>query len=182
MTSQNSSPSGARPKSKPTPTRAEREAARKRPLVPADRGEAKRAARAATQAERAKARVGIAKGEERYLPARDKGPQRRYIRDFVDARFSVGELMLPAMFLYIVLTYATPLDVMRTVTLALYVFLLIIVIDCWTLWFSLRRRIGAKFGNGTHERGWVFYAIMRSLQFRPMRLPKPQVKYFAFPE
>ena len=28
-------------------------------------------------------------------PARDAGPERRYVRDYIDARFNVGELMLP---------------------------------------------------------------------------------------
>ena len=34
-------------------------------------------------------------GDERYLPARDKGPVRRFIRDYVDSRFSFIELMIP---------------------------------------------------------------------------------------
>ena len=34
-------------------------------------------------------------GDERYLPPRDKGPVKRFIRDFVDSRFSFIELMIP---------------------------------------------------------------------------------------
>ena len=29
-------------------------------------------------------------GDERYLPARDKGPARAFTRDFVDSRFTVA--------------------------------------------------------------------------------------------
>ena len=54
---------------------------------------------------RERARIGMANGEEKYLVARDRGPQRRYIRDFVDARFSVGEIMIPIMFVVIILTF-----------------------------------------------------------------------------
>ena len=62
-------------KGRATPTRAEQEAARKRPLV-ADTKEAKARAKAELAAQREKARVGMAAGEDRYLPVRDKGPQR----------------------------------------------------------------------------------------------------------
>ena len=56
-----------------TPTRKEQEAARKRPLVPSDRRLASRQSRTQMQAARERARVGMANGEEKYLPARDKG-------------------------------------------------------------------------------------------------------------
>ena len=35
----------------------------------------------------AKQREALANGDERYLPARDKGPVRRFVRDYVDSRF-----------------------------------------------------------------------------------------------
>jgi len=77
-----------------TPSRKEQEAARKRPLVANDRAERRRREREAANAERERARVGMANGEQKYLPIRDRGPQRKYIRDYVDARWSVGELLL----------------------------------------------------------------------------------------
>ena len=85
----------AQGKSAPTPTRREQEAARKRPLVPTDRKQASRDSRGQVNAARERARAGMAAGEEKYLPVRDKGPQKRYVRDYVDARTSVGEILLP---------------------------------------------------------------------------------------
>ena len=70
-----------------TPSRKEREAANKRPLVPSDRKEAARMERARANEERNKARIGLAAGDERYLPMRDRGPQKKFARDFVDARY-----------------------------------------------------------------------------------------------
>ena len=78
-------------KGRPTPTRKEREAANLRPLVGSDRRAAGKESRAKMAEAREKARIGMAAGEEKFLPARDKGPQRRFIRDYVDARFSVGD-------------------------------------------------------------------------------------------
>ncbi len=45
-------------------------------------------------------------GDERYLPPRDKGPVRRFIRDFVDSRFSFIELMVPLLVVTMVLGYS----------------------------------------------------------------------------
>jgi hypothetical protein len=87
-----------------TPTRKEKEEARKRPLVSNDRAEARRTARATMQVERNKQREGLANGVERYLPFRDRGPQKKYVRDYVDARTSVGEFLIPLMFLIIILS------------------------------------------------------------------------------
>ena len=60
-------------KHRPTPSRAEQEAARKRPLV-ADTKEARARAKAELASQRERARIGMANGEEKYLPVRDRGP------------------------------------------------------------------------------------------------------------
>lgn len=165
----------------PTPSRREQEAARKRPLVPTDRKEAARAARAKQAEAREKARIGMAAGDDRYLTARDRGPQRRYVRDYVDARFSIGEFLIPVMLIVIVLTFL-PWPAMQVYGLfALWGFFLIAVIDCFVLGFMVRRRVGDKFGKTKVERGLRWYAAMRALQLRVMRLPKPQVKRGQYP-
>ena len=98
-----------------TPSRKEQEAARKRPLVPSDRRLAAKQSRSQVQAARDRARAGMANGEEKYLPVRDKGPQKRYIRDYIDARFSIGEVLLP---LLVVVIIGTFID-----SIAVYVFI-----------------------------------------------------------
>ena len=85
-------------KGRPTPSRKDRELARKRPLVGDRSKEAKRVDNEKVRADRQKARQGMMAGEERYLGARDKGPQRKFARDVVDARFTAGELVLPMLF------------------------------------------------------------------------------------
>ena len=45
-------------------------------------------------------------GDERYLPARDKGPVKRFIRDYVDARLSIAEFLLPLLIVIMVLQYS----------------------------------------------------------------------------
>ncbi|EAR24045.1 hypothetical protein A20C1_02234 [marine actinobacterium PHSC20C1] len=167
-------------KGRPTPTRKEREAANLRPLVSDDRKEARRQARTQQQAERERARVGMANGEEKYLPLRDRGPQKRFVRDYVDARFSVGEMLVPAMFVVIILTLFPQPEVQVFGLMALWGFFIVAAIDAVMLGLRLRRKITEKFGESRAEKvRW--YAAMRSLQLRIMRLPKPQVKRGQFP-
>ena len=58
-----------------TPSRREAEEARKSQLkIPKDPKAAKKASRQRDQEDRARAREGMRNGEEKYLPARDRGP------------------------------------------------------------------------------------------------------------
>lgn len=165
-------------KGRATPTRREREAANKRPLVPKDRKEAKRQSRGQASEQRDRARVGMAMGEERYLPQRDKGPQRRYVRDYVDARYSVGELTIPFMVIVILSSFYPPL--MNVGVIVMWSFLFVVIVDCYVMTFLLRKRLTAKFGSA--ERGVSWYASMRAIQLRPMRMPKPQVRRRQYPD
>jgi hypothetical protein len=162
-------------KGRATPTRKEREALNKRPLVPGDRKEAARAARAKTAESREKARLGLAAGEERYLPARDRGVQKRFVRDFVDSRFNIGEFLIPVMFLVIILTLF-PAVVQVYAMLLLWVFFAIAVLDAIWLGMQVKRKLADKYGADYVERGVRWYAAMRAFQLRVLRLPKPQVK------
>lgn len=166
-------------KNRPTPTRAEREAARKRPLV-ADTKEARARAKAELAAQREKARIGMANGDERYLPARDKGPQRRFARDFVDAGWHIGELMMPLMIVVILLSLIPSRDVVFYGFLGLWMFILFVVADMIITSARVKRAAKAKWGE-RREKGLGWYAAMRSIQMRFMRLPKAQVKRGEFP-
>jgi hypothetical protein len=170
-----------------TPSRKEREAANKRPLVPDDRRAAAKANRAALAADRERARIGMASGDERYLPRRDRGPQRKFVRDYVDARWNIGELMVPLMLIVIVMTFAdtvyvSGLSLAELGVISMWAFIILVFIDGYVLNFLIRRRVKQKFGVENVERGLGWYAAMRALQLRPMRMPKPQVRRGQSPE
>jgi len=168
-------------KGRPTPSRKEREAANKHPIVVADRTEAKRISREKDRVDRAKANAGYAAGDEKYLPVRDRGVQRKWVRDYVDARISAGEFVIPVMFLVIILMYLPLEAISAYATIALIGYFALVVVDSFVLGLTVRRRLAAKYGADRVEKvRW--YAAMRALQLRLMRLPKPQVKRFQFPE
>jgi hypothetical protein len=162
------------PKGHATPTRKEREAARKRPLVGAKTPEARALSKDQQRAQRDRARVGLANGEEKYLPARDRGAQKRYIRDIVDSRWGFAELTIPLLFLLVVVGYFDA-GLAAYINYGLWALVLLVVIDLIVLHFRIRRMLAAKFGaDRVEKRG--FYHATRAIQLRVMRLPKPQVK------
>jgi Protein of unknown function (DUF3043) len=168
-------------KGTPTPKRRVQEAARKRPLVPEDRKASKAAERQAIQEQRLKMRQALDTGDERYLPLRDKGPQKRYARDFVDARFSLGEYLMFGALIFVLVSLVIPStsEQMIYVLGGFWLMFLAVFVDAFILSRQLRKRLAAKFGEV--ERGTVWYGSMRSLQFRRLRLPKPQVKRGQYP-
>jgi hypothetical protein len=166
-------------KGQPTPSRRVQEAANKRPLVPDDRKLAAKQQRAKSAEARERARLGMAAGEDKYLPVRERGPQKRFARDYIDARFNVGEFMIPVMFAVILLTFFPDPSVQTYGILALWAFFLVAIVDCIILGFILTKKMETKFGDRAEKVRW--YAAMRALQLRVMRLPKPQVKRGQYP-
>lgn len=168
-------------KGAPTPKRKDQEAARKRPLVPTDRKASKEAERVAVQDQRQKMRQALDTGDEKYLPLRDKGPQKRFVRDYVDARFSLGEYLMFGALLFVVISLIVPATSSQItyVLVGFWIMFLAVFVDAFILSRKLRKRLGEKFGDV--ERGAVWYGCMRALQFRKLRLPKPQVKRGQYP-
>lgn len=162
-------------KNRPTPKRRDQEAARKQPLVQTDRKKAKNADREARREHSRKMREAMVTGDDRHLPPRDKGPVRRYVRDVVDVRRNLGELLLPLMLAVLVLslfagTWAT------YVFLAVYLLILVAVLDSFLLWRRTKPKIYERFGADTNVKGLGMYQAMRAFQMRRTRMPKPQVE------
>lgn len=169
-------------KGRATPTRREAEQARRKPLVPTDRRAAAKASRAKLAEERARARAGAAAGDERYFLARDRGPQKRYARDAVDARWTLGELLFPVAAVLLIATFAMPASTGLLLFPLLYAFVAIMVIDGWIRARRIRRELAAKVGGEDRlERGLTLYVISRCIQMRPLRTPKPRVRRGEYP-
>ena len=164
-------------KGRPTPKRKQSEAANRRPLVPADRKVAGQSDRERARAKREREYQALRTGDERYLPTRDKGPQRRWVRDFVDARWSLGEFFLPIALVIVLATmFAANPTAVTIVEIVLYGVVLLSILDLLVMTRVLKRGLAAKFGADKIERGLVWYGATRSMQIRRVRLPKPQVK------
>jgi Protein of unknown function (DUF3043) len=163
-------------KGRPTPTRKEAEAARKQSLrVPSDPKEAKKAARARAAEQRSVEREALMRGDERALPARDAGPVKKYVRNFIDGRFTLGELFLPVALAVLVLGFVPNSSVKFAVTLAWMVLTVLIIVDTTLLMMRLNRQLKAQWPDPADRKGTSLYAVMRVLQFRRLRLPPPAI-------
>ena len=163
-------------KGRPTPSRKEAEAAAKaRAKVPRTRREQMMAQRGARSESSKTVRQGMKDGDERYMLARDKGPVRRFIRDFVDSRFSFVELMVPLLIVTLLLGYSGSPYLVGVGNTVLLGTVLLVVLDIFLMRFKLRRELARRFPDEP-TKGTTYYAIMRALQMKFMRMPKAQVK------
>ncbi|MFJ8930154.1 MULTISPECIES: DUF3043 domain-containing protein [unclassified Streptomyces] len=164
------------PKGRPTPKRS---AAQTQRRSVANTKMSPKEARTRSRDERRTAmqrqREALANGDERYLPARDKGPVRKYARDFVDSRFAIAEYFLPMAVVILVLSMIR-VGSLQNIALLLWLFVIVaIVVDSAVTGFRLKKILAQKFPN-ERRKGAVAYALMRTLQMKRLRLPKPQVK------
>lgn len=172
-------------KGRPTLSRKEAEAANRRPLVVTDRRAAGKAARAKDREVRDREYQALRSGDTAHLPLRDRGPVRQYIRDYVDARWSLGEYFLIVAVVLLVISILSGSNNLLMVisTLGIYLLAIFVLVDTYLMWRSVKRRLIAKFGEDRMERGLAMYAVSRTLQFRRWRLPRPtQARHGVYPD
>ncbi|HEX7351276.1 DUF3043 domain-containing protein [Brachybacterium sp.] len=181
-------PQSARPGSKGRPTRSrkEAEAARRRPLVVDDRKEARRRDRERANRERMESQQALMTGDEKKMPLQHRGPERRFVRDVVDARRNIAEFFFPIALIFMLVALVLPLIRPELTTLLSTGMIIILwggiavcVVDSLFLRKRLRRLLSEKFGDV--QRGLVGYGIMRAIQIRRFRLPRPQIKHGEMP-
>ena len=163
-------------KGRPTPKRKEAEAARKiSSIAPASTKAEKQRAKDAAKSARVAQRAAFMRGDESALPIRDKGPVKKFVRNYVDARRSIGEYFLPVIFIVLFLTLI-PSKIFQLGSIAvMYTVLLVSVVDGFLLTRKIKREVAAKF-PGAELKGLGMYGWLRSTQMRRMRTPKPAIK------
>lgn len=169
------------PKGRPTPTRKEAEANRKAVLTGAakpgaSKKEQRMVEREKMRLEREKAREGMARGDERYLPERDKGPVRKFVRDFVDSRRTFAEYFVPVAVVVLLLGLMPIPALQSLVVLAWIVVLVVVGMNTTLLVFRLNKALAVKWPDKSDRKGVNLYAVMRVMQIRRLRLPPPTVK------
>ncbi|MDR1447465.1 MAG: DUF3043 domain-containing protein [Candidatus Ancillula sp.] len=139
----------------------------------------KKAHREEVHQARIKEQEALRSGDERYLPARDKGPTRRFIREQVDTSRTLAEFFLPvaivALFLSGFMVQSLP-DYATLMTLAVYIYIVVAVVQLFFRLKRLRKILVNKFGDKVLAKGSgnISYAVNRMIQPRIARLPKPQ--------
>jgi Protein of unknown function (DUF3043) len=166
-------------KGRPTPKRREADPRPRGPAPPPPRTrrEAYRRMREQNATRRSDARQAARRGDERYLPARDRGPVRAFVRDVVDARRNAGGMFL-VVAAVVFAGYFTPSMRVRAAAVSLWmVVFLLIIVDSVVLGLRIRRLLNQRFPDRT-ERTFplVWYGVTRATMIRRWRMPKPRVQ------
>jgi Flp pilus assembly protein TadB len=163
-------------KGRATPSRKEAEAARKKAMKPAltrkEQLKREREARATIRQRQQEAMRGSSGSDERYLPARDRGPVRRVARDYVDRRRTFAEYLLPVLIIAFVATLVPPIATVAV--LVWVVWTALFIVDEIVMIRGLKKEIRRRFPDES-TRGITLYVLLRSTQMRRLRLPKAQI-------
>nr|WP_208383925.1 DUF3043 domain-containing protein [Modestobacter marinus] len=169
---------GTAGKGRPTPRRNEAQGRRSGPVPPppTTRKEAYKRMREQQAAGRGSARAAAARGDDSSLPARDRGPVRRLVRDVVDARRNAGSFFLGVAALVLV-GYFIPVPAVQSYTVFVwFAFFLVIIGDSFLLGRRIKAKVTERFPNTDQKmRSLVWYGVSRATMIRRWRFPKPQV-------
>ena len=165
-------------KGRPTPKRSEAQGRRPGPPPPppTTRKEAYKRMREQQASGRGSAREAAARGDDSALPARDRGPVRRLVRDVVDARRNAGSLFLVVAAL-VLIGYFIPNRAVQSYTVFVwFAFFLVIIADSFVLGRRIKRIVLERFPNHKESmRSLIWYGVSRATMIRRWRFPKPQV-------
>jgi Protein of unknown function (DUF3043) len=164
-------------KGRPTPKRHEAQGRRPGPPPPppTTRKEAYKRLREQQSSTRAQNRRAMLAGDENHLPARDRGPVRKLVRDLVDSRRNVGGLFLAVAGVALIGTVVPNLAVRAYATFLLFGYFLVLVVDSVVLGRKISRTVADRFPQEKRSRGVVWYGISRATMVRRWRFPKPEV-------
>ena len=126
------------------------------------------------------ARKAMRSGDERSLPARDRGPVRAFVRDIVDARRNAGGMFLLVAAI-VFAGYFTPSVRIRAAAVSLWtVVFVLIVLDSIFLGLRIRKLVNERFpertGRNEGTGSLIWYGVTRATMIRRWRMPKARVR------
>jgi cation transport ATPase len=165
-------------KGRPTPKRAEAQGRRSGPVPPppTTRKEAYKRTRQQQASGRGSAREAAARGDDSALPARDRGPVRRLVRDIVDTRRNAGSFFLVVAALVLIGYFIPNSSVQGYTVFVWFAFFLVIIADSFVLGRRIKKTVTERFPDHKESmRSLVWYGVSRATMIRRWRFPKPQV-------
>lgn len=115
------------------------------------------------------------RGEDWALNPRDKGPERKLVRDYVDSKRRVSEYYMYALIILLIALLSRSKSLNDYISPLVLVLIAVVAIDAYLLRRGLRRLMAERFPNAS-MRGLTTYAVFRALQIRRFRTPVPRVK------
>jgi hypothetical protein len=160
-----SAPTGK--KDRPTPTRKEAEAARRQRMnTTLSKKQSRAAASRQSRSERMKT-----------ISAREAVPEKVLMRDYIDARFNLGEFLLPSVVVILAVTLLGSYWPVVTLiaTMAMYLFIIAVFVDGYLMWRGFKKVLAKRLPKAS-PKGLLLYGMTRSTQIRRFRSPAPRIK------
>jgi hypothetical protein len=160
-----SAPTGK--KDRPTPTRKEAEAARRQRMnTTLSKKQSRAAASRQSRSERMKT-----------ISAREAVPEKVLMRDYIDARFNLGEFLLPSVVVILAVTLLGSYwpAVTLIATMAMYLFIIGVFVDGYLMWRGFKKVLAKRLPKAS-PKGLLLYGMTRSTQIRRFRSPAPRIK------
>ncbi|MEZ2120898.1 MULTISPECIES: DUF3043 domain-containing protein [unclassified Corynebacterium] len=117
-------------------------------------------------------------GDDRYLQDRDKGDERRFVRDWVDSQRFFNSLVMPVALVLLVIMFTSQYYpvVANALTLIAMAVILMFFIEGVVIARRVNRATRERFPGSTAPGVSLgFYAYSRATQPRKLRTPKPRV-------
>ncbi len=163
-------------KGKATPKRSD--GRRKPEPPPANRREAYKRAREKSKGDRAEAMAGMRAGDERYLMPRDKGPERKLVRDIVDSRRTVGTWFFGSAFVVLLGSATGQAGFVMYAQLLWFLIAFATLVDTVLICRKVGKLVRERLPKSTvRVSSLYFYAFMRGITFRRLRMPQPRLKF-----
>ncbi|MGO9784949.1 MAG: DUF3043 domain-containing protein [Streptosporangiaceae bacterium] len=178
-----SRPAAEAAKGRPTPKRSEAERGRRQGITGTTAGRSRGGSggsggggggRPTSKEDRLRRTEAMRRGEEWALSARDRGPVKALVRDYVDSRRRISEYYMYVMLVLVVLLFIRVPAVQRFAEPIVLVLIVFVIVDALLLRMSLKRLIAQRL-PGESTRGMTTYAVFRALQIRRFRMPPPRI-------
>lgn len=170
-------PSAEQPKGRATPSRKDAEAQRKQTLNgPSYPKAARKAMKQREREARMEARAGLMAGDDRYLPARDQGPAKAFVRDYIDRKRRLSEYFIFIAVGILLVAFVRNPQVQNLVSLVWFVIAGVVLLEVVWVLFRLNKELAERWPEKSERKGCLLYAALRMLQIRRLRIPPPKVK------
>lgn len=175
-------------KNSPTPKRKVAQAKNLRPIVsqpidkkklsPEEKKELKSKEKQARLQDRQNTMLALSgEGDAKYLPDKDKGEIKKFIRSHVDSKVYFVQFFLPVVFFTLI--FATAIrsqfpQISVSITLFVYVLFIVVLAEIFIRSRSLKKSLKERFGDKSVARGSgnISYGISRMTQPKRLRSPK----------
>jgi hypothetical protein len=168
-------------KGRPTPKRRDAETKRRGPAPPPPKTQREsmrlaRANRAARKERRGDRASRMAAGDQKALPARDRGPVKAYVRDLIDCRrHLIGFFMPLALLVFAGLIVPLP-RIQSMISLFVMAMMAAMVLEGLLIGRRVTRAAREKFPKEQISApALTWYAFSRASQIRRLRVPKARV-------